>query len=47
MLQCRIGKRNGPAAIRMASEMVKENRIDEKTAIGRVTPSQLMNYFIP
>ena len=41
MLQCRIGKRNGPAAIRMASEMVKENRIDGKTAIGRVTPSQL------
>jgi len=41
MLQCRIGKRNGPAAIRMASEMVKEKRIDENTAIGRVTPSQL------
>ena len=41
MLQCRIGKRNGPAAIRMASEMVKENRIDGNTAIGRVTPSQL------
>ena len=41
MLQCRIGKRNGPAAIRMASEMVKENRIDGKTAITRVTPSQL------
>ena len=41
MLQCRIGKRNGPAAIRMASEMVKENRIDGKTAVTRVTPSQL------
>ena len=41
MLQCRIGKRNGPAAIRMASEMVKEKLIDEKTAIGRVAPSQL------
>jgi len=41
MLQCRIGKRNGPAAIRMASEMVKEKRIDGKTAITRVTPSQL------
>ena len=41
MLQCRIGKRNGPAAIRMASEMVKESRIDGKTAITRVTPSQL------
>ena len=41
MLQCRIGKRNGPAAIRMASEMVKENKIDGKTAVTRVTPSQL------
>ena len=41
MLQCRIGKRNGPAAIRMASEMVKEKMIDGITAIGRVTPSQL------
>ena len=41
MLQCRIGKRNGPAAIRMASEMVKENRIDGKTAVTRGTPSQL------
>jgi pyruvate,orthophosphate dikinase len=41
MLQCRIGKRNGTAAIRMASEMAKEKLIDEKTAIGRVTPSQL------
>ena len=41
MLQCRIGKRNGPAAIRMASEMVKEKRIDGRSAITRVTPSQL------
>ena len=41
MLQCRIGKRNGPAAIRMASEMFKEKRIDGRTAITRVTPSQL------
>ena len=41
MLQCRIGKRNGPAAIRMASEMVKEKMINGRTAIGRVTPSQL------
>ena len=41
MLQCRIGKRNGPAAIRMASEMVKEKMIDGRTAIGRVAPSQL------
>jgi len=41
MLQCRIGKRNGPAAIRMASEMVSEKMINKKTAVTRVSPSQL------
>lgn len=41
MLQCRIGKRNGPAAIKMAVDMVKEKLITPKTAVGRVTPSQL------
>ena len=25
MLQCRVGKRNGPAAVRMAVDMAKEN----------------------
>jgi pyruvate,orthophosphate dikinase len=41
MLQCRVGKRNGTAAIRMASEMVKEKLISAETAIGRVAPSQV------
>lgn len=41
MLQCRIGKRNGPAAIRMAVDMVKEKLITKKEAVDRVTPSQL------
>ncbi|MFA4843030.1 MAG: pyruvate, phosphate dikinase, partial [Candidatus Omnitrophota bacterium] len=41
MLQCRSGKRNGPAAIRMAVDMVKEKLIDLKTAVMRVTPDQL------
>lgn len=41
MLQCRIGKRNGPAAIRIASDMIKEKMIKKETAIMRVTPSQL------
>ncbi|MCX5692840.1 MAG: pyruvate, phosphate dikinase [Candidatus Omnitrophica bacterium] len=41
MLQCRSGKRNGPAAVRMAVEMVKEKLIDVKTAVMRVTPDQL------
>ncbi|MBI5573660.1 MAG: pyruvate, phosphate dikinase [Elusimicrobia bacterium] len=41
MLQCRIGKRNGPAAIRCAVDMMKEKLIKKETAIMRVTPSQL------
>lgn len=41
MLQCRIGKRNGPAAIKMAVDMVKEKLISPKTAVMRVTPAQL------
>lgn len=41
MLQCRSGKRNGPAAVRMAADMVKEKLINNKEAVGRVTPSQL------
>ena len=41
MLQCRIGKRTGLAALQMAMDMFKEGMIDEKTAIMRVAPSQL------
>ena len=41
MLQCRIGKRNGPAAVRMATDMVKEKLITKETAVLRVSPSQL------
>jgi pyruvate, orthophosphate dikinase len=41
MLQCRVGKRNGPAAVRMAVEMNKSKMINAKTAVLRVTPSQL------
>lgn len=41
MLQCRSGKRNGPAAVRMAVDMLKEKLIDKQTAIMRVTPAQL------
>ncbi len=41
MLQCRIGKRNGPAAVRMAVDMVKEKMIKKEQAVMRVTPSQL------
>jgi pyruvate,orthophosphate dikinase len=41
MLQCRVGKRNGPAAVRMAMDMLKEKLIDKETAVMRVTPAQL------
>jgi len=41
MLQCRIGKRNGPAAVRMAMDMLKEKLIKKEDVIMRVTPSQL------
>jgi pyruvate,orthophosphate dikinase len=41
MLQTRNGKRTAPAAIKTAVDMVREGLIDEKTAVLRVTPSQL------
>jgi len=41
MLQCRIGKRTGLAALNMAMDMLDEKMIDEKTAVMRVSPAQL------
>ena len=41
MLQCRVGKRTGLAALQMASDMLEEGMIDEKTAVMRVSPDQL------
>jgi len=41
MLQTRNGKRTGPAAVRIAVEMVGEGLIDKKEAILRVDPQQL------
>ena len=41
MLQCRIGKRTGLAALQMAVDMLEEGMIDEKTAVTRVSPAQL------
>ena len=40
MLQCRVGKRNGPAAVRMAMDMVKEKLIKREEAVLRVSPEQ-------
>ncbi|MCX5677495.1 MAG: pyruvate, phosphate dikinase [Candidatus Omnitrophica bacterium] len=47
MLQCRIGKRNGVAAVRMAVDMYKEKLIDAKTAVMRVAPNQLVELLLP
>jgi pyruvate,orthophosphate dikinase len=41
MLQCRVGKRNGPAAVKMAIDMYKEKLITKEEAIMRVQPAQL------
>ena len=41
MLQCRIGKRTGLAALTMAMDILHEGLIDEKTAVMRVAPAQL------
>ena len=41
MLQCRVGKRTGVAALTMALDMLKEGLIDEKEVVMRLTPEQL------
>ncbi|MBL7752337.1 MAG: pyruvate, phosphate dikinase, partial [Chitinophagaceae bacterium] len=47
MLQCRVGKRNGVAAVRMATEMFTEKLINAETAIMRVGPNQLVELLLP
>ena len=41
MLQCRVGKRNGAAAVKMAVDMYKERLINAEEAVMRVRPDQL------
>ena len=41
MLQCRVGKRTGTAALNMAMDMFAEGLINEVTAVLRVKPFQL------
>ncbi len=41
MLQTRNGKRTGPAAVRVAVDMVEEKLISKKEAVQRVGPNQL------
>ncbi|ANT65580.1 MULTISPECIES: pyruvate, phosphate dikinase [Prosthecochloris] len=47
MLQCRVGKRTGLAAVRIAYEMQQEGLIDEKEAILRIDPEQLVQLLKP
>ncbi|MGH7823257.1 MAG: putative PEP-binding protein, partial [Candidatus Binatia bacterium] len=47
MLQCRVGKRTGAAAIRMAVEMAAEKLIARKEALLRVSPSALVQVLLP
>ena len=41
MLQCRVGKRTGAAALNMALDMLHEGLISDKEAVMRLTPDQL------
>ena len=47
MLQTRNGKRTGPAAVRIAVEMVKEGIFSERDALMRVEPEQLNQLLHP
>jgi pyruvate,orthophosphate dikinase len=47
MLQTRNGKRTGPAAVRIAIDMVREGLITEDEAILRVEPNQLYDFLVP
>ena len=47
MLQCRVGKRNGVAAVKMAMDMYQEGSISKETAILRVAPTQLVELLLP
>ena len=47
MLQCRVGKRTGFAAIKMAVDMVKEKLIQKEDAISRIEPNQLNQLLRP
>jgi len=47
MLQTRNGKRTGPAAVRVAIQMVEEGLITKEEAIFRVEPNQLYDFLVP
>ncbi len=47
MLQCRVGKRTGVAALRIAVDMVRERLISSREAVLRVEPDQLNQLLRP
>ncbi|MDR1005235.1 MAG: pyruvate, phosphate dikinase [Bacteroidales bacterium] len=47
MLQCRVGKRTGVAAVTMALDMLNEGMIDESVVVMRVTGEQLEEFLHP
>ncbi len=47
MLQCRVGKRTGMAAVKIAVDMFNEKLIDEKEALMRIEPEQLNQLLRP
>src|ERR1041385_8462755 len=47
MLQTRNGKRTGPAAVRVAIQMVDEGLISKEEAIFRVDPNQVYEFLLP
>jgi pyruvate,orthophosphate dikinase len=47
MLQTRVGKRTGLAAVRIAIQMVDEGLITKEEAIFRVEPNQLYDFLVP
>lgn len=47
MLQCRVGKRTGFAAIRIAVDMVREKLITKEDALMRIEPNQLNQLLRP
>ncbi len=47
MLQTRVGKRTGIAAVKIAVDMVKEGAITRQEAVQRIGPDQLAQYLYP
>jgi pyruvate, orthophosphate dikinase len=47
MLQTRNGKRTGPAAVKIACDMIKEKLISEETGIKRIPAADLIQLLLP